>query len=101
MMETAGEIRSCSVNATGRILPPGIVDAGDTAHFMLDAAAGGPLHCMCDGKTARNALLYLGAGDEITIEFGQLTWVNFRDTGPTLVIYARFTSYGRKDKPIY
>jgi hypothetical protein len=54
-----------------------------------------PLHLIASDKQAEVLTKYVGAGDETLIE-GSLEWVDFPDTGATLIIKVRYASYGTK-----
>lgn len=94
------EIRMQEVLLAGRLHGEPI-SAGEECFFQIEAGAGQkPFPCFCQGKTAENMSKYLHAGDEISIE-GKLFWRLFAgDVKPTLTIYARFISYGRKARTL-
>lgn len=77
------------------------VKVGEDCYFRMEAdKEQPPFLCFCDGKTAENMSKYLHAGDEISIE-GKLTWRQFaNEEKPTLLIYARYVSYGRKARTL-
>jgi len=89
------EIRMQEVLLVGRMVRNPIV-RGDSVYFRFQADKDqAPFPCVCDGKTAENLLKFCQDGDEFSIE-GKLQWRKFRNTGDTLLIYVRYTSYGRK-----
>lgn len=89
------EIRMQETVLVGRMVGRPIARDAET-YFRLQADKGqAPFPCVCDGKTAENLLRFCQDGDEISIE-GKLIWRHFRNTGDTLLIYARYVSYGRK-----
>jgi hypothetical protein len=90
------EIRTNEVFMAGRMSRGPVQTKDGYVHFLFEAARDRePFHCVCDGKTAENLLTHCQVGDEFSIE-GELRWMNFPNTGKTLVIHARYTSYGRK-----
>jgi hypothetical protein len=99
------EICLNEVFMVGRITQGPIRTADQMVHFMVGGEAEEPpfhceaeeppFHCMCEGRTAANFEEHCSVGDEISIE-GELRWVNFPNTGKTLIVYARYVSYGRK-----
>lgn len=72
---------------------------GEECYFQLDAGGDRPFPCVCVGKTAENMGKYLQEGDEISLE-GKLVWKHFTNTPPTLVVFARYISYGRKARTL-
>ena len=89
------EIRMQEAFLAGRMVGDPIVrDEGVYFRFQADKDQA-PFPCVCDGKTAENLLKFCQDGDEFSIE-GKLQWRKFRNTGDTLLIYVRYTSYGRK-----
>ncbi len=89
------EIRMQEVLLVGRMVGDPIVRE-DGVYFRFQADKDqSPFPCICDGKTAENLLKFCQAGDEFSIE-GKLRWKKFSNTGDTLLIYVRYTSYGRK-----
>ena len=89
------EIRMQEVLLVGRMVRDPIVRQ-DGVYFRFQADKNQPpFPCVCDGKTAENLLKFCQDGDEFSIE-GKLQWRKFRNTGDTLLIYVRYTSYGRK-----
>lgn len=98
MEDLQDEIRACRVFASGRLTRGPVRGRDGWVHFLLDAGVdGGPLHCVCDGVTATNAMTYLRVGKEVTFEKATLRWARFRNVAePTLVIHVRFASYGRE-----
>ncbi len=90
------EIRMNEVFMVGRISQGPIKTKDGRVHFMFDCKRDSdPFHCVCDGGTAENLLVFCQQGDEFSIE-GNLRWMDFPNTGKTLIIYVRYTSYGRK-----
>lgn len=90
------EIRVNEVFLAGRIAKGPVKTEDGMVHLMFDAARGqDPFHCMADGRTAENLLTHCHEGDEVSIE-GTMRWVDFPNTGRSLVVYVRYTSYGRK-----
>lgn len=95
-MNPESEIRMNEVLMTGRISQGPVKTEDGLVHFMFDCSRSSePFHCVCNGKTAENALTYLSQGDELGTE-GELYWMDFPNTGKTLVIYIRNPSFGRK-----
>lgn len=79
----------------GRIVGAPIVrDDGTYFRFQADKEQA-PFPCVCEGTTAENLAKYCQDGDEFSIE-GKLVWRKFNDSGNTLLIFARYISYGRK-----
>ena len=94
------EMRVNEVFMVGRIAQDPVRTEDGLVHFMFDGLRGSdPFHCICDGKTAANLLEHCSSGDEMSLE-GQLRWVDFPNTGKTLIVYVRYTSYGRKIRGI-
>jgi len=94
------EMRLNEVVMAGRISQGPIRTDDGLVHFMFDAARNSdPFHCVCDGRTAENLLEHCSQGDEASIE-GILCWMDFPNTGKELVIYTRYTSYGRKSSTL-
>jgi hypothetical protein len=92
------EMRVNEVFAVGRIVRGPVRTEDGLVHFMLDAAHGSdPFHYVCEGKTAGNLMEHCTEGDEVSVE-GCLRWIDFPSAGKSLVIFARFISYGRKNK---
>ena len=90
------EMRVNEVFMVGRIVQGPVETRDGLVHFMFDGLRGSdPFHCVCSGKTAEDLLKHGSSGDEDTLE-GDLRWVSFPNTGKTLVIHARYISYGRK-----
>jgi len=93
------EIRMQEVVLVGRMVGNPIARS-DGTYFRFQADKDqSPIPCVCDGKTADNLRKYCQAGDEFCIE-GKLQWRKFRNTGDTLLVYVRYTSYGRKLKTL-
>jgi hypothetical protein len=94
------EMRLNEVVMAGRISQGPVKTEDGRVHFMFEAARESePFHCVCEDRTAENLLTHCLQGDEISIE-GELRWMVFPNSGKTLVIYARYTSYGRKLKTL-
>ena len=90
------EFRMNEVFAVGRIFRGPVKTADGRVQFLLEASESQtPFHCVCSGKAAENVLEFCNTGDEISLE-GELCWLEFTDTGKSLVIEARYVSYGRK-----
>ena len=90
------EIRKHEIFMAGRMYQDPVTTRDGLVHFLFEGSHDqDPFHCICDGKTAENLLKHCQGGDEFSIE-GELRWMSFPNTGKTLVIYARYTSYGRK-----
>ena len=90
------EIRTNEVFIAGRIARGPVRSSDGIAHFLLEGSREqAPFHCICRGTKADNLMKYCAQGDEVSVE-GDLEWMNFPNTGRTLLIYARFVSYGRK-----
>ncbi len=83
----------------GRVVEGPIQTKGGKVHYRFDIGLTKPMHLVASGKTAQDLIRFVGVGDEMSVE-GQLEWVDFPNTGPTLVINVRYPSYGRKAKPI-
>ena len=93
------ELRMQEVTLFGRMVGEPIARE-DGTYFLFEADEGQePFPCVCDGKTAKNMEEYLRSGDEFTIQ-GELVWKEFRNTSPRLMVYARYTDYGRKDRTL-
>ena len=93
------EIRLQEIILVGRMVgDPMVRSDGVYFRFAADQEQG-PFPCYCNGKTADNLLKHLRDGDEFSIE-GKLIWKRFQNTSPTLIIHARFTSYGRKSRTL-
>ena len=89
------EIRMQEVLLVGRMVGAPMARDG-SVYFRFQADKDQPpFPCVCDGKTAENLLKFCQDGDEFSVE-GKLVWRKFRNTGNTLLIYARYISYGRK-----
>jgi hypothetical protein len=75
------------------------IDTGDgRVYFKVDAGANLPIPCFCNNKTAKNMMKYLSDNDEVAIE-GKLHLVRFKGVKqPSLLIFARHISYGRKNE---
>ena len=92
------EMRTNEVFMVGRVVRGPKKTKDDLVHFTLEGLRDSdPFHCICQGKTAENLMKHCSEGDELSLE-GQLRWVDFPNTGKTLIIYARYTSYGRKPR---
>ena len=91
-----GEIRVNEVFIAGRIAQGPVRSADGIAHFLLAGSREqAPFHCICRGIKADNLMKYCAQGDEVSVE-GSLEWMNFPNTGRTLITYAEYVSYGRK-----
>jgi len=96
----SGEMRLNEVFMVGRIAQGPMKTEDGLTHLMVEGLRSSePFHCVCDGRTAENLNEHCNAGDEVSVE-GQLRWMVFPNTGRTLVIYARFISYGRKIRSV-
>ena len=94
------EIRMNEVFLAGRIAKGPVKTEDGLIHLMFEGAVmQGPFHCVADGRTAENLLAHCREGDEISIE-GNLRWMDFPNSGRSLVIMVRYTSYGRKLRTI-
>lgn len=92
----SNEMRVNEVFMVGRIAQGPAQTEDGLTHFMFEGLRGSdPFHCVCEGRTAENLKEHCSAGDEMSLE-GQLRWMNFPNTGRTLIIYVRYISYGRK-----
>ena len=90
------EIRENEVFMAGRIAEGPLRTSDKLVQFLFQGShQQDPFHCVCDDKTAENLLRFCEAGDEISLE-GELRWLDFPNSGKTLVIYVRYVSYGRK-----
>jgi single-stranded DNA-binding protein len=88
------------VSLTGRMVGDAIAMVSGECYFKVDTDANLPIPCFCNDKTAENMQKFLSDGDEITIE-GKLHMVQFRsEPRPTLLVFARHISYGRKKKSL-
>ncbi len=96
----SNEMRLNEIFMVGRISQGPMTTEDGLTHFMFEGAQNSdPFHCVCEGRTAANLLEHCSIGDEMSLE-GQLRWMDFPNTGKTLIIYARYTSYGRKVRAI-
>ncbi len=96
----SNEMRMNEIFMVGRISQGPTKTEDGLTHFMFEGLRDSdPFHCVCEGKTAENLLEHCSAGDEISLE-GRLRWMDFPNTGKTLIIYARYTSYGRKVREV-
>lgn len=94
------EIRINEVFLAGRIAQGPIQTDDGRVHFLFEAnAEQDPFHCVCGEKAAGNLLQFCGEGDELSVE-GDLRWVDFPDSGKTLIIHVRYVSYGRKARTL-
>jgi len=90
------EMRLNEIFMVGRISKSPTKTEDGLTHFMLEGLRDSDsFHCVCKGQTAENLLEHCSEGDEVSLE-GQLRWIDFPNTGKTLIIYTRFISYGRK-----
>lgn len=95
-MTRESEMRLNEVFMAGRIARGPVKTEDGIVHFMFDGLQNSdPFHCICEGPTAENLVKHCSQGDEASLE-GELRWMDFPNTGKSLVIYARFISYGRK-----
>jgi hypothetical protein len=93
------EIRMQDLTLVGR-MSGDPMPIGEQCFFRIDAGGNLPFPAFCEGVTATNMIKYLKAGDEITIE-GKLHMLQFAgDPKPTLLVFARHISYGRKNRPL-
>ncbi len=94
------EIRNNEVSLIGRLVgDPRQVSSG-RVYFRIEASGSQePFRCYCIGKTADNMMINLHDGDEVSV-FGKLGWVQFNNEPPQLMVYARYTSYGRKSRTL-
>lgn len=90
-----GEIRVSEAFLVGRMVRGPVETPDGKLHYLLDAGTGEPLHLVAVGKEAATLKTYIKIGDELSVE-GFLEWVNFPNTGNTLIINVRYVSYGRK-----
>ncbi len=96
MKSKSGEIRMNEVFLAGRLSRDPIRTEDGRVHFMFDCERGSaPFHCVCTDRTAENLLEHCQKGDEFSIE-GELGWIDFPNTGKTMIILTRYVSYGRK-----
>ena len=94
------EMRLNEIFMVGRIAQGPVQTEDGLVHFMFEGSHhSDPFHCVCEGRTAENLLKHCSQGDEASLE-GDLRWMNFPNSGRTLVVYVRFTSYGRKVRGI-
>jgi hypothetical protein len=94
------EIRMQDLSLVGRMRGDPIPMTNGECYFKIDAGANEPIPCFCSEKTATNMVKYLKAGDEIVIE-GKLHMVRFKsEKQPTLLVFARHISYGRKNRSL-
>ena len=94
------EIRNNEVSLIGRLANDPIETRNGRVYFLLKAARNQePFRCYCIGKTASNMIINLHDGDEVSV-FGKLSWVSFANERPQLMVYARYTSYGRKSRTL-
>lgn len=89
------DIQVSEVFLVGRVVQ-GPTSTGDgRIHYLLDTGLEKPLHLIAQGKPATSLSHFIGREDEMSVE-GHLEWVEFPNTGLTLVVKIRFASYGRK-----
>lgn len=94
------EIRSHAVSMTGRMAGDPISHQSGRVYFRFNADLDQePFQCFCDGQTAANMLINLRDGDEFQIT-GNLQWVQFSQGPAVLLVFARWTSYGRKARTL-
>ena len=90
------EMRLNEVFVVGRITQGPMKTEDGLTHFMFEGQKNDdPFHCVCEGRAAENLLQHCSVGDELSLE-GELRWMTFPNSGKTLIIYVRYTSYGRK-----
>ena len=94
------EIRNNEVTLIGRLVGDPIRTENGRVYFRLDASLDQePFRCFCIEKTADNMMANLHDGDEVSI-FGKLGWTKFINEDPQLIVFARYTSYGRKARTL-
>ncbi len=93
------EFTAQEVFLAGRVVEGPIKTNDGRVHYRFDIGLGEPVHLVASGKAAQSLIQYMGEGDEMSVE-GQLEWIDFPNTGPSLVINVRYPSYGRKAQPI-
>lgn len=94
------EIRANEVSLIGRLVGDPVRASSGRVYFRLDAShSQEPFRCFCEEKTADNMMINLHAGDEVSV-FGKLCWVPFKGEKPQLMVWARYTSYGRKARTL-
>ena len=94
------EIRNNEVSLIGRLVGDPVRTASGRAYFKLAASnTQPPFRCFCIDTTADNMMINLHDGDEVSV-FGKLSWVKFSSEEPQLMVYARYTSYGRKARTL-
>ncbi len=95
------EIRNNETSLIGRLVGDPVRTASGRVYFRLAASwTQAPFRCFCIDKTAENMMINLHDGDEISV-FGKLSWVKFNNEEPQLMIFARYTSYGRKSRTLH
>ena len=95
------EIRSNEVSLIGRLVGDPVRTTSGRVYFKLAASqTQAPFRCFCIDKTAENMMINLHDGDEVSV-FGKLSWVEFNNEKPQLMVYARYTSYGRKARTLH
>lgn len=94
------EIRNNEISLIGRLAGDPVETSSGRVYFLVNAARNQePFRCYCIDKTAANMLVNLHDGDEVSV-FGKLSWVTFNNEKPQLMVYARYTSYGRKSRTL-
>ncbi len=94
------EIRNNEVSLIGRLVGDPVRSASGRVYFRMAASrTQAPFRCFCIDKTADNMLINLHDGDEVSV-FGKLSWTRFKGEEPQLMVYARYTSYGRKARTL-
>jgi single-stranded DNA-binding protein len=94
------EIRNNRVSLVGRLVGDPVQSASGRVYFSMGASkTQAPFRCFCADKTAENMMINLHDGDEVSVA-GKLHWVSFNDSAPQLLVWARFTSYGRKARTL-
>lgn len=93
------ELQVNEVFLVGRVVDGPIETDDGRVHYRFDVGQSQPIHLTAYGKTAENLIQFVGSDDEMSVE-GQLEWLDFPNSGPTLIVNVRYASYGRKSKPI-
>ena len=94
------EIRNNEVSLIGRLVGDPVRTTSRRVYFKLVASrTQAPFRCFCIDKTAENTMINLHDGDEVSV-FGKLSWVKFNNEEPQIMVFARYTSYGRKSRTL-
>ncbi len=94
------EIRNNELSLIGRLVGDPVQAASGRVYFRVEASrTQSAFRCFCVDKTAVNAMVHLHDGDEVSV-FGKLSWVQFNNEKPQLMVFARFASYGRKSRTL-